>query len=165
VLNRPVDVAATSGIQPGTQGCAAATGSTCLRQVLMLGNPVVWWFGTIAAVWSALAWIGKRDWRYGLVLLGVLSTWLPWLRYDDRPIFSYYAIVTLPFLILGAVMLLGEVLGPVDATASRRAVGAVVSGAVVVLAMLSFAYFWPILSDQLLTQTQWLHRMWFKRWI
>ena len=165
VLNRPVNVATDSGIQPGSQGCAAAAGSTCLRQVLMLGNPVVWWFGTIAAVWAGIAWIGKRDWRYGLVLLGVLSTWLPWLRYDDRPIFSYYAIVTLPFLVLAAVMLLGEILGAVDATASRRAVGAVAAGAVVVLAMLSFAYFWPILSDQLITNTQWLHRMWFKRWI
>ncbi len=31
-----------------------------------------------------------------------LVTWLPWLRYDDRPIFSYYAVTILPFLILGA---------------------------------------------------------------
>ena len=30
---------------PAQQGCAAAAGSTCLRQVLLLGNPVVWWFG------------------------------------------------------------------------------------------------------------------------
>ncbi len=112
VLNRPVGVAVENNIAPGDQGCGAATGSTCLRQVLLLGNPVVWWFGSLAALWSAVAWIGKRDWRYGLVTLGVLSTWLPWLRYDDRPIFSYYAIATLPFLVLGAVMLLGELLGP-----------------------------------------------------
>jgi dolichyl-phosphate-mannose--protein O-mannosyl transferase len=165
VLNRPVNVDTQSGIAPGQQGCAAAAGSTCLRQVLMLGNPVVWWFGSISAVWSVLAWIGKRDWRYGVITLGVLSTWLPWLRYDDRPIFSYYAIVTLPFLVLGAVMLLGELVGPARATATRRAVGSIVAGTVVVLAMLGFAYFWPILTDQLITNTQWAHHMWFKRWI
>jgi dolichyl-phosphate-mannose-protein mannosyltransferase len=164
-LNRPVNVHTDTGIQPGSQGCEAAAGSTCLRQVLMLGNPVVWWFGAIATVWAGLAWVAKRDWRYGLITLGVLSSWLPWLRYDDRPIFSFYAIVSLPFLVLAAVMLLGEVLGPADATASRRMTGAVVSGAVVVLAMLSFAFFWPILSDQLITNAQWLHRIWFKRWI
>ncbi len=48
VLNRPVNVDTQSPIQPGQQGCTAAAGSTCLRQVLMLGNPVVWWFGTCA---------------------------------------------------------------------------------------------------------------------
>ena len=45
VLNRPVGVDTQLDIQPGQQGCAAAAGSTCLRQVLLLGNPVVWWFG------------------------------------------------------------------------------------------------------------------------
>jgi dolichyl-phosphate-mannose-protein mannosyltransferase len=165
VLNRPVGVAVDNGISPGDQGCAAAAGSTCIRQVLLLGNPVVWWFGSLAALWSAVAWVGKRDWRYGLVTLGVLSTWLPWLRYDDRPIFSYYAIATLPFLILGAVMLLGEVLGPADATVTRRAVGGIVAGSVVVLAIVMFAWFWPIWTDQLLTNREWLSRMWFRRWI
>ena len=165
VLNRPVGVDAQTNIAPGEQGCAAAAGSTCLRQVLLLGNPVVWWFGTIAAVWAVLVWIGKRDWRYGVVVVGVASTWLPWLRFDDRPIFSYYAIVILPFVILGAVMLLGEILGPVGATARRRSTGALVAGSVVVLAMASFAFFWPIYTDQLLTNSEWLSRMWFKRWI
>ena len=55
--------------------------------------------------------MGRRDWRYGLVTVGIAATWLPWLRYDDRPIFSYYAIAILPFLVLGATMLLGEMLG------------------------------------------------------
>ena len=165
VLNRPVNVDTQTLIQPGQQGCTAAAGSTCLRQVLMLGNPVVWWFGTCAVVWSAIAWIGKRDWRYGLVTLGVLCTWLPWLRYDSRPIFSYYAIVTLPFIILGIVMLLGELVGPARATRSRRATGSILAGAVVVLALVSFAYFWPILSDQVISNAEWAHRMWFKNWI
>jgi dolichyl-phosphate-mannose--protein O-mannosyl transferase len=165
VLNRPVGADAQNGIQPGTQGCAAAAGSTCLRQVLILGNPVVWWFSCIAALWAVVAWIGKRDWRYGLVTIGIAVTWLPWLRYDDRPIFSYYAIVCLPFLILGAVLLMGELLGPADASAVRRAVGTAVAGAVLVLTMLSFAWFWPIWTDQLITYREWIGRIWFKRWI
>jgi dolichyl-phosphate-mannose-protein mannosyltransferase len=165
VLNRPVGVGTTLDIQPGQQGCAAAAGSTCLREVLLLGNPMVWWFAAVAAVWSALAWIARRDWRYGLVVIGILVTWLPWLRYDNRPIFSYYAIMILPFLILGATMLLGELLGRADATPVRRAVGAAAVGSVVVLTMLSFAWFWPIWTDQLLTNREWVQRMWFRRWV
>ena len=165
VLNRPVGVDAQLDIAPGQQGCAAAAGSTCLRQVLLLGNPVVWWFGTIAALWAVIAWVGKRDWRYGLVTVGIAANWLPWLRYDDRPIFSYYAIAILPFIVLGATMLLGEILGPRRASTMRRTIGAAVAGSVVVLTMLAFAWFWPIWTDQLVTNREWLERMWFRRWI
>ncbi|MCW2787514.1 MAG: glycosyl transferase, family 39 [Marmoricola sp.] len=165
ILNRPVGVDAQLNIAAGAQGCTATGGATCLRQVLLLGTPVLWWFGAVAFVWSAVCWVGKRDWRYGIVVIGVAVNWLPWLRFDTRPIFSYYAIVMEPFLILGAVMLLGEILGKADATVRRRQIGAVVAGTVVVAVIANFAYFWPIYTDGLLTQTQWLHRIWFERWI
>jgi dolichyl-phosphate-mannose-protein mannosyltransferase len=165
VLSRPVGVDAQLDIAPGQQGCAAIAGTTCLRQVLLLGNPVVWWFGTVAAVWAVVTWIGRRDWRYGLVVIGIAVTWLPWFRYDDRPIFSYYAVAILPFLVLGATLLLGEILGPAGSGPRRRAVGAAVGGGVLVLTLLAFAWFWPIWTDQLVTHREWLQRMWFKRWI
>ncbi len=165
ILNRPVGVDAQLDIKPGAQGCTATGTETCLRQVLLLGTPALWWFSTIALAWAAIAWIAKRDWRYGIVVVGALSTWLPWLRYDNRPIFSYYAIVIEPFLILGAVLLLGEILGRAAPGTTRRRVGAAVAGTIVVAVVVNFAYFWPIYTDGLLTQSEWLHRIWFKRWI
>jgi dolichyl-phosphate-mannose--protein O-mannosyl transferase len=165
VLNRPVGVDAQLDIAPGAQGCTATGSETCLRQVLLLGTPALWWFGTIALVWSAVCWIGKRDWRYGVVVVGTLVTWLPWLRYDDRPIFSYYAIMIEPFLILGAVLLLGEILGRAPAGSPRRTAGAVVAGTVVVAVIANFAWFWPIYTDGLLTQTEWIRRIWFHVWV
>lgn len=165
VLNRPVGVDSQLDIQPGDQGCAALAGSTCLRQVLLLGNPVVWWFGTAAVLWSLVMWVARRDWRYGLVVVGVAATWLPWFRYDDRPIFSYYASMSLPFLVLGATLLLGEMVGRSDASVTRRTVGTAVAGSVVVLTLVAFAWFWPIWTDQLLTNREWVERMWFRRWI
>ena len=165
ILNRPVGVDAQNGIEPGQQGCTAVAGSTCLRQILLIGTPVLWWFSTCALVWSVVAWIGKRDWRYGIVVVGTLASWLPWLRFDDRPIFSFYAIVWEPFLILGTVMVLGEILGRVDASALRRKVGAIIAGGVVVAVILNFAWFWPIYTDGLLTRGEWLQRIWFQRWI
>ena len=165
ILNRPVGVDAQLNISPGHQGCQAQTGSTCLRQVLLLGTPVLWWFGSAAVLWSAVSWIGRRDWRYGVVVMGFLTAWLPWIRYDDRPIFSYYSIVIEPFLILGAVMLLGEILGRADAGLLRRRIGAFAAGAVVIAVIANFAWFYPIYTDGLLTQHEWVQRIWFKRWI
>jgi hypothetical protein len=165
ILNRPVGVEADLGIKPGEQGCTAAAGSTCLRQVLLLGSPAVWWGGTLALIYSAFAWVGRRDWRYGVVVVGVLVTWLPWLRYDDRPIFSYYAIVIEPFLVIGLTLVLGRILGPATASYERRRLGAVVAGAYLVLVLAVFAWFWPIWTDQLITTPQWLQRIWFHSWI
>ena len=145
--------------------CAAAAGSTCLRQVLLLGNPVVWWFGTVAALWAVLAWVGRRDWRYGLVTVGIAATWLPWLRYDDRPIFFFYAIACLPFIVLAITLVLGRLIGSSRRPSARRTTGVVVAGSFLVLVLLNFAYFYPILSYEVIPKPQWLDRMWFSRWI
>src|SRR5690606_7972476 len=64
LMNRPVGVDAQLDIAPGTQGCEAAEGSTCLRQVLLLGNPILWWGGCVALVAAVLLWVGGRDWRF-----------------------------------------------------------------------------------------------------
>ncbi len=165
VLNRPVGIDAQLDIAPGEQGCAAAAGSTCLRQVLLLGTPAVWWFGSAAGLVSLVLWIRSRDWRDGLVVVGALSTWLPWLQYADRPIFSFYAISTLPFLVLAAVLVLGRVLGRADASRPRRRAGAALVGAYVVLVVLNAGWFWPIWTDELLTNAEWLSRIWFDSWI
>jgi len=75
------------------------------------------------------------------------------------------AVTILPFLVLGATLLLGEILGRRDASPSRRTIGAAAAGSVLVLTLLAFAWFWPIWTDQLVTNREWLQRMWFRRWI
>jgi len=165
LLNRPVGVDAQLDILPGTQGCDAPAGDTCQRQVLLLGNPLVWWGGCLALLWGLARWLGARDWRYGLALVGVGSTWLPWLQYDDRPIFLFYAIMMLPFLVLALTLMLGQIVGTARGPSPRRTVGVIVAGSFVVLSLLCFAWFWPIWTDVLLTRGEWTDRMWFLRWI
>jgi dolichyl-phosphate-mannose--protein O-mannosyl transferase len=165
VLNRPVGMQADLGIKPGVGGCDAPEGSTCLRQVLLLGTPALWWGGVLALLYAGYAWVAKRDWRFGVVIVGVLSTWLPWFRYDERPIFSFYAISMLPFTIIAVTMLLGVLVGGPGASYQRRAWGAAAGGAYVVLVVLNFAWFWPIYTGELITTPEWLQRIWFKQWI
>ena len=98
-------------------------------------------------------------------MVGVLATWLPWFRYDDRPIFSYYAIAILPFTIIAITLLLGTMIGGPRASYRRRMWGTAVAGAFVVLVMVNFAWFWPIYTDDLITTPDWLDRIWFRRWI
>jgi dolichyl-phosphate-mannose-protein mannosyltransferase len=165
VLNRPVGVAADLGIEPGAQGCDAPADSTCLRQVLLLGTPALWWSGVVALAYAVYAWVARRDWRYGVVVVGVAATWLPFFRYDDRPIFSFYAATIVPFVVLALTLGIGRLIGPEHAPARRRLWGAVVAGSLVAVIVANFAWFWPIYTHELLTTPDWLDRIWLKRWI
>jgi len=165
LLNRPVGVAADTGIEPGTRGCTAPAGSDCLRQVLLIGTPMIWWAGIVAVLFAAAMWIGARDWRYGVAVVGVTSTWLPWLLYDDRPIFLFYAVLTLPFVVLALTLAIGRLIGSSREPSTRRTVGVVVAGSFLVLVLLNFAWFWPVFTHELMTRSAWLDRIWFARWI
>ncbi len=165
LLNRPVGVEADVDIKPGTQGCDAPPGSDCLRQVLLLGTPMLWWSGIVALLYAGVMWLGARDWRFGLTIVGTASTWLPWLQYDNRPIFIFYAVITLPFIVLALTLAMGKLIGPSTAPSPRRTAGVIVAGAFFVLVLLNFAWFWPIWTDGLLTHSEWLDRIWFERWI
>jgi hypothetical protein len=165
LINRPVSVAVELDVQPGEQGCDAAAGSDCLRQVVLIGTPAIWWAGIVALLFAVAMWVGARDWRFGVVVVGAASTWLPWLRYDDRPIFFFYAIATLPFLVLGLTLAMGKLIGPSRVPSPRRTLGIVLSGSFLVVTMLNFAWFWPVLTFDLLTHGEWLDRFWFSRWI
>jgi dolichyl-phosphate-mannose-protein mannosyltransferase len=165
ILNRPVGVQADLGIKPGVDGCDAPAGSTCLRQEILLGTPALWWGGVLALVYAVYGWVGKRDWRFGLAVVGVLASWLPWIPNDDRPIFSYYAIAIIPFTVLAITLCLGTMMGGPRAPYRRRMWGTAFAGAFVVLVVLNFAWFWPIYVGDLISTPDWLDRIWFTRWI
>ena len=165
ILNRSVGVQADLDIKPGVDGCDAPAGSTCLRQTLLLGTPALWWGGVLALLYAVYAWVAKRDWRFGLAVVGVLSTWLPWIRYDERPIFSYYAVTTIPFTIIAIALCLGTLVGGPHASYRRRTWGTAVAGLFVVLVVVNFAWFWPIYTGQLISTPHWLERVWFKQWV
>jgi dolichyl-phosphate-mannose-protein mannosyltransferase len=165
LLSRPVGVNADLDIEPGTQGCDAPKDSTCLRQVLLLGTPVLWWGGALALGYAVWGWAARRDWRYAIPVVGLVTTWLPWLRYDDRPIFSFYAVATVPFTVLALTLLMGRLLGTTRSSYRQRLSGAVAAGTFLVLVVVNFAWFWPVYTDELLTTPEWLQRVWFERWI
>ncbi len=159
---RPIGIDAVNGIKPGTDGCVSS--DECLRVISATGTPTLWWFAAIALVVSLVWWIGGRDWRFGVPALAALSTYLPWFLYTERSLFFFYAITIIPFTCIGLALVLGLVLGKAN-DQQRRRTGAIVAGTAVGLITANFAFIYPILTDALLTRTQWLARMWFGSWI
>jgi len=137
----------------------------CVTEVLGIGTPVLWWAGTIALVVALVVWIAVRDWRFGVPVLGLLATWVPWLPFGQRPIFYFYAIAIDPFLVMAVTLVCGLLLGPPGASRRRRSAGAWTVGCFTLAVLLNFAYFYPILVADPISHAAWGLRMWFDRWI
>jgi dolichyl-phosphate-mannose-protein mannosyltransferase len=148
----------------GQQGCTPSMG-TCSAEVLALGNPLLWWFATAAILFLFWRWIGRRDWRAAGILAGIAAGVVPWMWYAQRTIFSFYAVAFLPFLVLGATMAVGAILGRADASPTRRVWGAAAAGTIVVGVVALFAYFYPIYTGQTIPYSDWANHMWLPSWI
>ena len=169
IIARPIGFDAVNDIKAGTPGCNPPAGTNCLSVISALGTPILWWGGALALISALVLWIGTRDWRFGVPIVGYITCWVPWFAFDDRPIFFFYAVTMIPFTVMAVALVLGKILGPARAalgTATpRRLIGSAVVGAFVVLVVLNFAYIWPVLTDKVLPHPDWLSRMWFKSWI
>ncbi|TCC36663.1 phospholipid carrier-dependent glycosyltransferase [Kribbella capetownensis] len=169
IIARPIGFDAVNDIKPGTPGCNPPAGQNCLSVISALGTPILWWGGALALIAALVLWIGSRDWRFGIPIVGYVTCWVPWFAFDDRPIFFFYAVTMIPFTVMALALVLGKILGPARSAfgnaTPRRLIGSAVVGAFVVLVVLNFAYIWPILTDKVLPHADWLSRMWFKSWI
>lgn len=161
-MARPIGISAVNDIKPGTEGCTGP--ENCLRIITGMGTPLLWWAGVFALVTALVLWVANRDWRFGVPVLGVASSWLTWFPNAERPLFFFYAIMIIPFTCIAIALCLGKLIGPADGSGRRR-IGAVISGVMIALVVVNFAYIYPILTETLLPYSQWLSRMWFKSWI
>lgn len=161
LMLRPISLAASNDIAAGTPGCPGP--EKCVSVIVGMGTPVLWWMAAAALVLAAIWWLAGRDWRFGVPLLGVLATWLPWFASADRPVFFFYAITIIPFSTIALAMALGMALGPVRSPGRRT--GAIIAGLALGLVVANFAWLYPVLTDQMLPYGQWLARMWLRTWI
>lgn len=161
VMARPIAFDAVNDIPPGTDGCPGP--DNCMRVITAMGTPLLWWIGVLALVAALVLWLATRDWRFGVPVLGVASTWLTWFPQAARPLFFFYAITIIPFTCMAVALCLGKIIGPVGGP--RRRAGAMAAGVIVALVIMNFAFLYPVLTDALLSQPEWLARMSFKSWI
>jgi dolichyl-phosphate-mannose--protein O-mannosyl transferase len=158
VMGRPTSFFYDSPTDCGTKNCA--------REVLALGTPLLWWMGTIAIAVVIGYWIKSlvnrhTDSAAQIVSIGIIAGYLPWFAMQQRTMFTFYAIIIAPFMVLAIVycakLLLDSELKPVVSQA--------IVGGLFALVVLCFIYFLPLYTGQTITYDQWKMRMWFDSWI
>lgn len=150
VMGRP-----TSFFYESPEGCGT---DNCSQEILALGNPLIWWFGTIAIA-SLIGYAFSRRERVALAILVPLAAgYLPWFLFPERTMFTFYAISILPFLILAIAYLANEVM-----LHHAKARQLITLAFVAIFA--AFLYFLPIHIAEVITNEQWQSRMWLESWI
>jgi dolichyl-phosphate-mannose-protein mannosyltransferase len=151
-----------------------------IRQLLAIGNPVVFWGSFWTLPYLAFAWWRKRDWVPGFLLMAVLLQYLPWILVS-RPQFFFYVAPFTPFLVLGLVYLLRDlsdarliVREPDGAVATDPETGnpAVsawhpyrpIAWTVVGAAVGLFVWFWPVLTWMKISDAHQKLIVWFPGW-
>ncbi len=133
---------------------------SCCAEILGIGSPALFWGALLVIPYLLLVWTSRREWQAGAILLPILVQLLPWFVVA-RPLFLFYMTPIAPFLALGMVYPLRDL---VRSGLDRRlavAAAATVVGVCVAL----FAFFWPVLSASPLTYEQWQTRVWFDGWV
>jgi len=151
-----------------------------VRQLLAIGNPVVFWGSVWALPYLGFAWWRKRDWVAGFFLVAVLAQYLPWLM-AARPQFFFYVAPFTSFLVLGLVYMVRDLSDArlivrepggrvaVDPESGRPAVSALhpyrpIAWAIVAAAVGLFIWFWPVLTWMEISDTHQKLIVWFPGW-
>ena len=141
--------------------CPTADGN--VLTIVALGNPYIWFPAAIAAFYLLVRYISTRDSIAGLLLLGIGAGYLPWIMYLNRTVFQFYAIIFLPFTILGLIYVLRLWLQsrPKPHQPQTR----VVLLLFVVIVTAISAYFLPIWIGSWVPYWYWKAHMWIPSWI
>jgi len=158
VMGRP-----TSFYYQSPKGCGA---DNCAQEVLALGTPFIWWLGAIAVAVVIGFWINSfAQRRYepalNIIIAGIAAGYLPWFFFQKRTVFSFYAIVFEPFLILAIIYC--AYLALIHFKNSRNT--HIFMGAVGAAIFINFIYFLPLFTGYVITYESWQARMWLPSWI
>jgi dolichyl-phosphate-mannose--protein O-mannosyl transferase len=155
VMGRP-----TSFFYQSPKGCGA---KDCAQEVLAIGTPILWWLGALVLVF--LIGINIHNFAMRQVdlaslipFVGIAAGYLPWFFFQKRTVFTFYAIVFEPFLIL-AIVLLAKIAYEYDERFKY------LIGAITLLIAWNFLYFYPIFTGEITAYSKWLARMWWSSWI
>ena len=156
---------------PEVTGCAS---EKCATDVVALGNPLLWWIGIGALIIVLWATVRYRNWRTGVITLGYIALYVPWLAYAHRTIFTFYTVAFAPFVALAVAWLIAVLAGwvtadgqPLAAPLPRRTelTGWVLAALLTITILACAAYFMPLWRADIMDYSFWRAHMWLPSWI
>ncbi|WP_343603296.1 phospholipid carrier-dependent glycosyltransferase [Mycobacterium sp.] len=147
--------------QQNVPGCGA---QSCVKAVMMVGTPAMWWLSVPVLGYAAWRTLVRRDWRYAAVLVGYCTGWLPWFADIDRQMYFFYAAAMAPFLVMAIALICADILYAPGQGSERRTLGLIVVSCYVAMVLTNFAWLFPVLTGQPISQATWNMEIWLPSW-
>ena len=158
VMGRP-----TSFFYETPKNCGA---DHCSQEVLALGTPLLWWLATIAVavvigIWIKSFAVKRYEPPLNVIVTGIAAGYLPWFFFQKRTVFSFYAIVFEPFLILAIIYCAYVSLLHFE---NKRNIYTIL-GLIGLVIFINFIFFLPVFTGDVITYDSWQARMWLPSWV
>jgi dolichyl-phosphate-mannose-protein mannosyltransferase len=143
----------------------------CIAVITAIPNPLIWYAGVAASVYLLYRFVRgiverrAMPWTYGIPLVGLAVTYLPWVVIPGRTIFQFYTVAMMPFLVLALALALRELSGERRAPLYRRQAGERTVIVFLVLALAVSAFFYPLWVGLNVPYTFWLAHNWLPGWV
>jgi dolichyl-phosphate-mannose--protein O-mannosyl transferase len=147
-------------VDAGTNGCT----SLCGESITGIANPIIWWAAVAAAGYLLYRLVRYREWRVGLVLLGLGAGYLPWLMYLNRTVFQFYTIAFEPYLVLSLTIVIGILLGRADDPSWRRLSGIRLVAVFLAVVVAVSVFFWPLWTGMQVDYSYLAAHWWLPTW-
>ena len=130
-----------------------------ISSIVIMGNPAVWWVGSLAIIATAVIALCKRDKRMYVVLVAAASLYLPWAVAARELLFIYHFFATVPFIVLCTAYLFMVIK---DKFPEFKYIIYAYLAAVLIL----FIMFYPLLSGMIVSKSYAAtYLKWFNSWI
>lgn len=143
----------------------------CISVISTVPNPLIWYAGVAAALYLLYRFVRglverrPMSWTYGLPLVGLAVTYVPWLLYPERTIFQFYTVVMVPFLVLSLTLALRDIGGRREDPLYRRQAGERTVAVFLIAVVLVSAFFYPVWTGMNVPYDFWLIHNWMPTWI
>lgn len=142
---------------------ATCGGASCSQEVIPLGNPLIWWAGLIALGFLLFLAIRRQLSAALPIFVAFAAGWVPWLFFTQRTVFTFYAVVFIPYTVMALAICLRELNKRLLSEKPIHLRWPAISFVLVAIALTIF--FYPILTGMSLTYDGWQLRMWLPSWV
>lgn len=123
-----------------------------VSSIAVQSNPFIWWTGIIAMIYVLIRAIGNREKNEIFIVVAILATYIPYI-WIPRIMYLYHYFAVIPIMILAIVATIKDL---EESTNLRLVLG------YSIIAIVMFAYFYPIYSGLVIPMWYANTMIWFK---
>ena len=127
-----------------------------ISTICNIGNPIIWWFGTIAMVFNLVMTVIKRKKENIFILIMFLAVWMPFI-WIGRVMFLYHYFPALVYIMLAITYIMKFICEKTKTNC--------IMYVYMIIVLMFFIVFYPVVSGTPISADYKQALQWFETWI